>query len=122
MAEMSYLDQKQAEMDYARNRAAEAARQEYENAQRAKMAQVMNQGTPGLAQSVAQPYVSGISQEDAYKLALAKQVAANNYNRDLEGMKAAPVTNGKIDPSYWDMAQRASDYEIANGLAGKAAR
>ena len=119
---MSYLDQKQAEMDYARNRAAEAARQEYENAQRAKMAQVMNQGTPGLAQSVAQPYVSGISQEDAYKLALAKQVAANNYNRDLEGMKAAPVTNGKIDPSYWDMAQRASDYEIANGLAGKAAR
>ena len=109
-------------MGYIEDRKAEGERQAFEAAKKAEAARILNQGTPGLAQAVAQPYVSGISQEDLYKLALAKQAAANNYNRDLEGMRTAPVTNGKIDPSYWDMAQRASDYELANGLAGRAIR
>ena len=109
-------------MGYIEDRNAEGARQALEAAKKAEAARVLNQGQAGLAQVVADPYVSGISQEDAYKLELAKQVAARNYNRDLEGMRTAPIVNGKIDPSYWDMAQRASDYELANGLAGKATR
>ena len=104
-------------MGYIEDRKAEGARQAFEAAKKAEAARVLNQGTPGLAQIAADPYVSGISQEDMYKLALAKQAAVNNYNRDIEGMRTAPVINGKVDPSYWDMAQRASDYELANGLA-----
>lgn len=109
-------------MGYIEDRKAEGERQAFEAAKKAEIARVLNQGEPGLASRSAEPYVSGISQEDAYKLALARQAAAKNYNRDLEGMRTAPVVNGKIDPRYWEMAQRASDYELANGLAVSGAR
>ena len=100
--------------------AREAARQKVNAAKQAEMARVMNQGQVGLAATVAEPYVSGISQEDAYKLALARQAALNNYNKDVATMRGATVTNGQIAPEYWSAAQRASDYE--RGLAGRQGR
>ena len=84
---MSYLDQKVAEQRYAADRAAEAARRDYEAAKAAQMAKVMNQGNPaGLASRMADPYVSGISAEDAYKLKLAQDAQKANEYRVIQDM------------------------------------
>lgn len=107
-------------MGYIEDRAAEGQRQAFEAAKRAEIAKVMNQGVPaGLASMRADNYQDGISAEDAYRLQQAQAAKDINYQRALEKMRNAQVTNGKIDPSYWDAAQRASDYEILNGLAGR---
>lgn len=72
----------------------------------------------GLAGLRAEPYASGISAEDAYKLELINNAKQANYERALGQMKTAPVSNGTIDPRYWDAAQKASDIEL-RGLAGR---
>lgn len=81
----------------------------------------MNQGTPsvGLAGVMAEPYNRGVSAEDLYKMEMVKRAQEANYQRALEEMRGAKVTDGKIDPAYWDAAQKASDYEL-RGLAGRA--
>lgn len=118
MAE-SYIDKLAAQ---------EAARQ-YNNQMRlAEMAKVMNQGQSGLYDRAIAPmdYSEGMSAEDQYKMELAMraqqlkdQLARQRYAKDLEVMRNANVQNGKIDPAYWEAAQRASDYEMS-GLAGRA--
>lgn len=67
-------------------------------------------------------YASGISAEDAYKLQLANEAAAKSYGRNVETMQSAPVSNGQIAPTYWDAAQKASDYELMRGLAERQAK
>ena len=108
-------------MGYVEDLAArEAARQNVEAAKKAEMGRMMNQGEVGLAGNVAKmPYVPGMSQEDAYKLAMAQKAEEASYLRNQELMRNAPVRNGVIDPSYWEAAQKASNYEM-RGLAGQA--
>lgn len=78
----------------------------------------MNANKVGLAARNVDPYVSGISPEDAYKLQLAERAAQNNYERNLGTMQNAQVRDGVIDPKYWDAADKASQYEM-RGLAGR---
>ena len=107
---------------YAAERQQVADRIALENAKRAEMARVMNQ-TPAQPQGLAAlvGYSDG-SLEDAYRARLGQQAQDNNYQRNLELMRNAKVSDGKIDPSYWDAAQKASDYELANGLAERGLR
>lgn len=72
----------------------------------------------GLAGLRAEPYSSGISAEDAYKLQLLQKAEQANYGRALGQMSGAPVNGNTIDPSYWDAAQKASNTEL-RGLAGR---
>lgn len=93
-------------MGYIEDMAAkEAARQDVARAKQAEAARVLDQGQAGLARTVADPYVNGMSQEDMYKLALAKQAQdANTYkaamdmiakNRDYNQAKQA-VDNAPV--------------------------
>lgn len=66
--------------------AKEAARQALGRAKQAEMGRVMNQGEQGLAATVADPYVSGISQEDLHKLALVKQAQDANTGKPIMDM------------------------------------
>ena len=107
-------------MGYIEDLAArEAARQNAEAAKKAEMGRMMNQGLAAQVGGNQIPYSPGISQEDAYKLAMAQKVQEANYMKNQELMRNTPVRNGVIDPSYWDAAQKASDYEM-RGLAGQA--
>lgn len=118
MAE-SYIDKLAAQ---------EAARQYNNQIKQAEMARVMNQGQGGLYDRAIAPmdYNEGMSAEDRYKMELAmraqqanEQRARAQYAQDNATMQGANVTNGRIDPAYWEAAQRASDYEMS-GLAGRA--
>ena len=106
-------------MGYIEDLAAkEAARRDMEAAKKVEAARVLNQGDVGLAGMATQvPYESGISSEDAYKLALMQQAKDAEYARAQQAMRAAPVENGRVDPAYWDAAQKASSYELERGLA-----
>lgn len=75
-------------MGYIEDRKAEGERQVLEAAKKAEAARILNQGQAGLAQAMAQPYVSGISQEDAYKLALAKQAQEANIKAAYDKLAA----------------------------------
>lgn len=68
--------------------AKDAARQALGRAKQAEMGRVMNQGEQGLAATVADPYVSGISQEDLHKLALVKQAQDANTSKAVMDMVA----------------------------------
>lgn len=85
---MTVVQQAQAtENAYQAGRQAEGERQALEAAKKAQAARILDQGQAGLAKVVADPYVSGMSQEDMYKLALAKQAQETNakeaYMRDM---------------------------------------
>lgn len=65
--------------------ARDAARQEQNRVKAAEASRVLNQGTPGLAGIVADPYVNGISQKDIYRLAMAERAArANEYGNVMD--------------------------------------
>ena len=67
-------------------------------------------------------YNRGISEQDAYKLELARRAQEANYLKNQQIMQNAAVNRENvIDPRYWDAAQKASDYEL-RGLAGRAGR
>ena len=106
-------------MGYIEDLAAkEATRRDMEAAKKVEAARVLNQGDVGLAGMATQvPYESGISSEDAYKLALMQQAKDAEYARAQQAMRTAPVGNGRVDPAYWDAAQKASNYELERGLA-----
>lgn len=92
-----------------------------QDARRAEAGRVLNQGTPtpnGLAGLRAEAYAEGLSPEDAYRISQVKAAQDANYDRAVEQMRNAQITNGKIDPVYWEAAQKASDYELS-GLAGR---
>ena len=125
---MSYLDQKIAEQRYAADRAAEAARRDAEAAKAAQLARVMSQGNAGLASKTADPYVSGISAEDAYKLKLAQDAAFNNAARQNYNDSRQYVEDGKVlanqhwdTPAAYDAAIRSDkfDSKVDQGLAAK---
>lgn len=105
-------------MGYVEDLAAkEVARQENNRMRAAEAARVLNQGNPGLASMAAQGYSQeGLSDRDAMALAQQKAIQEAAYARAVEAMKNSKVTNGKIDPAYWEAAQKASDYEL--GLSG----
>lgn len=60
----------------------EAARQEANRAKNLEAARVLNQGDAGLARIAVEPYASGISQEDLYRLKLAQDAQFINQTRD----------------------------------------
>lgn len=125
---MSYLDQKVAEQRYAADRAAEAARRDAEAAKAAQMAKVMSQGNAGLASRMADPYVSGISAEDAYKLKLAQDAAFNNaarqnYNDSRQYVEDSKMSGTAVPYSTAeteaDLRRAAFENKIDQGLAAK---
>ena len=98
--------------------ARDAARQEQNRVKAAEASRVLNQGAPGLAMMSVGYTQDGLSDRDAMMLAQQQGIRDRAYNRDLEAMRNAKVTNGVIDPRYWEAAQRASDYEmVAPSLA-----
>lgn len=103
-------------MGYIEDRKAEGERQALEAAKKAEAARILNQGTPsaGLAQAVAQPYVSGISQEDAYKLALAKQAQEANIQKQYEILNAAK--DAEMLKNYQNSQSDMRDINTARGL------
>lgn len=105
-------------MGYLEDLAArEAAMQEENRMRAAQTARIMNQGNPGLAGTAIQGYSQeGLSDRDAMALAQQKAIQDAAYARAVEAMRNFKVTNGKIDPAYWEAAQKASDYEL--GLSG----
>lgn len=94
--------------------AREAARQEVGRAKQAEAARILNQGTPGLAQTVADPYVSGISQEDMYKLALAKQAQEANIKAAYDKLNAAK--DAEMLKNYQASQRDMRDINTARGL------
>ena len=102
-------------MGYIEDMAAkEAARQEVGRAKQAEAARILNQGTPGLAQAVADPYVSGISQEDMYKLALAKQAQEANIKAAYDKLNAAK--DAEMLKNYQASQSDMRDINTARGL------
>lgn len=101
-------------MGYIEDRKAEGERQAFEAAKKAEAARILNQGTPGLAQVVADPYVSGISQEDAYKLALAKQAQEANIKAAYDKLNAAK--DAEMLKNYQTSQSDMRDINIARGL------
>lgn len=94
--------------------AREAARQEANRGKQFEASRVLNQGNPGLAAMSVNGYSQdGLSDRDSMMMAQQNAIKERAYLRDLEAMRNAKVNNSKIDPSYWDAAQRSSDYELA---------
>lgn len=133
---MTVIQQAQAtENAYQAGRKAEGERQALEAAKKVEAARMLNQGQVGLAQGVAQPYVSGISQEDLYKLALVKQAqdanakaaydkqAIDNYNASRQHQDDARLLKkvGWDTPEAYAATVRseAFDDRVDPGLAAK---
>ena len=101
-------------MGYIEDRKAEGERQALEAAKKAEAARILNQGQAGLAQAVAQPYVSGISQEDAYKLTLAKQAQEANIKAAYDKLNAAK--DAEMLKNYQTSQSDMRDINAARGL------
>ena len=103
-------------MGYIEDRKAEGERKALEAAKSAELGRALNQGIPsaGLAQAVAQPYVSGISQEDAYKLALAKQAQEANIRAAYDKVNA--VKDAEMLKNYQTSQSDMRDINVARGL------
>lgn len=86
--------------------ARDAARQEQNRVKAAEASRVLNQGASGLAQTVADPYVSGISQEDMYKLAIAKQAQEANIKAAYDKLAADTYNASKAGISQSNEAKR----------------
>ena len=133
---MTVIQRAQAnESAYQAGRQAEAQRIAFENAKRAEAARVLDQGQVGLAKTVADPYAGGMSQEDMYKLALAKQAqeanakaayisdAADRYNASRQYQDDAKL----LKKVGWDTPEGtaavvrsdAFDSKVDPGLAAK---